>query len=186
MPSLAPSVLRTLNGRSAACPSPSGRGDPRGGPAPGGDDLGRLTHEAIYLYVGHARRLCDGHTEAITRALGDANTRSPALRARITAMVCAYAWRFDPRPRAVLLGCELRTPSARFDLVWQSGDRIWADELKTSLRPDAVALRAQLRRELAAGKRRWGDRFRGVRLVPLALERDALWFSSAGVSMVPP
>ncbi len=92
-----------------------------------------------------------------------ADSRSPALRNRVTTLALRYMRIFHPAQPARLLAVELAARNTRFDAVWERKDGVWVDEIKTS----GVARLSQLRQQVVAGELRWGDRFQGVRVVLL-------------------
>jgi hypothetical protein len=98
------------------------------------------------------------------------DSRSPALRNRVTILALRYVRSFHPAHPARLLAVELAAGPTRFDLVWEDDSGVWVDEIKTA----GVARLAQLRRQVAAGDLRWGDRFVGVRLVALHRPADSV------------
>lgn len=79
-----------------------------------------------------------------------------------------YVHRFAPTGW-LLAGCEVLVGAAVADLVWRSeAGAVVIDEVKSgaaSLDDDKVA--EQLARLAGGGLRVWGERFEGVRLVPL-------------------
>lgn len=73
-----------------------------------------------------------------------------------------HGWRF--------VGAEVVRHGVAFDLVWEQGGRVIADELKSGLSSLGLGdqrLRAQLEAQAEAGFREWGEAFAGVRAVLL-------------------
>lgn len=91
-------------------------------------------------------------------------TRESLLDAVTAAGV--YLHRFRPTANWSLLGDEFAVPGSRFDLVHRNqAGAVLIDELKLGVgRTAETAVREQIDRYLAEGRRLWGSSFVGVRL----------------------
>ena len=90
-----------------------------------------------------------------------------------------YLTRFAPVPSCEFIGAEVDVDNGQVDLVWRHADgRVFFDELKTNrvqvdVQPTGV-LAEQSSRYASAGRRRFGDAFAGVRIVPVLYPSRAL------------
>ncbi len=140
-----------------------------------GRRLGSLAHTLI------AECLRDGvrqpsHRELIERAgrhalANDRRTvyRQAAKQALLTTASIYFRW-FAPPSEWALIGAEVSARGCRFDLVWQVDAQVIADELKTGSwvnADDDQALLVQVDRLVRAGVAKYGDSFRGVRVILL-------------------
>lgn len=91
-------------------------------------------------------------------------------RQRAACAVSVYFLRFF-RPNWGFCGAEVELGSGRADLVWRTPAGLWViDEVKTGSLGEVVEDRrtlAQVSRYRQAGLGLWGERFAGVRLLPL-------------------
>lgn len=106
-----------------------------------------------------------------------------AARQRAACATAAYFSIFHP-VAWTFLGSEVDLGTGRVDLVWTTptGDVV-IDEVKMAGAADQVddpATVAQVRRYCAAGIDSFGERFAGVRLLPLAAPGRALWCTPDG------
>lgn len=96
-----------------------------------------------------------------------------SARLRCSTAASVYLHRFMPRGWE-LLGHEVVLEEAVADLVWCTPDAVVIDEVKTGeANLDQPKVADQARRLAAGGRARWGDRFVGVRLLPLGAPRRA-------------
>lgn len=93
-----------------------------------------------------------------------------ALRFRCSSAVTVYLLRFRPQGWT-LAGTEVPLGAAVADIVWtDAAGTVVIDELKTGRRASCTDPRVagQVERLLSGGTDRWGSRFAGVRLAPIA------------------
>ncbi|MDQ3675561.1 MAG: hypothetical protein M3401_01975 [Actinomycetota bacterium] len=158
-------------------------GDPRGDPWLTPDHFGQAAHEVIAdlaALADHRRR--SQIVSLVSEALERRSTASPALRRRLTALATIYADGFAPPQPARLLGAEVEFFGVRFDLVWNTGTHLWADEIKSAGSRLTPQIAHQCQRQLHAGQARWGAAFMGVRAVWLQTPGRALLISNTGRS----
>lgn len=158
-------------------------GDPRGDPWLMPDHFGKAVHEVIAdlaALADHRRR--SQIASLVSQALERRSTASPALRRRLTALATIYADRFAPPHLVRLLGAEVDFFGARFDLVWNTGTHLWADEIKSAGDRLTPQLADQCQHQLQAGQARWGAAFVGVRVVWLQTPGRGLLISNTGRS----
>jgi hypothetical protein len=109
--------------------------------------------------------------------------QNQAARQRAACAAGAYFSIFH-RPDWEFVGAEVDLGTGRVDLVWRTGSGLVViDEVKMAGHADMVddpATVAQVDRYLEAGRLQFGDRFAGVRLLPLAAPGRALWCSPSG------
>lgn len=172
----------------------SGKTKPDRSVRPGMSDwhitIGQLVHRC-------AGELAEHRTESLTTVAALAtewineNARDTTVlgnlskaRAQVCSMTCAYLSRYAPGPDAQYLGTEVRLGDCRVDLAWFVPDLgVVIDELKTtawvSLRVDAAMLgQPQMYRELGVAE--WGERFAGVRFLPLRNPHEARFITAEG------
>jgi hypothetical protein len=105
-------------------------------------------------------------------------TQNHAARQRAACAVGAYFALFWPQAWG-FVGAEVSLGTGRVDLVWEThSGRVVIDEVKMAGHADMVddaATVAQVRRYCDAATVEFGDRFAGVRLLPLAAPARALW-----------
>jgi hypothetical protein len=111
--------------------------------------------------------------------------QNAACRQRAACAVSAYFSMFH-RPDWEFLGAEVALGTGRVDIVWELSPEglVVIDEVKVAGFSDQVdepATVAQLERYCEAGARVFGERFAGVRLLPLAAPGRALWCSPDGL-----
>lgn len=94
---------------------------------------------------------------------------SPALRFRCSSAVSTYLLRCRPVDWS-LIGLEVTVGSAVADLIWEhASGRVVIDEVKSGApSPTGTATAEQVCRLAWGGAERFGERFAGVRLVPIA------------------
>jgi hypothetical protein len=131
------------------------------------------------LIAQRATEWVNGHARD-TRVFGNL----AKARAQITSCACSYLHRYAPGPDAQYLGSEVRLGGGRVDLAWFVPDLgVVIDELKTTawvrLSVDATML-AQPQRYRRFGVAEWGDRFAGVRFLPLRNPGEARFIDPAG------
>lgn len=106
-----------------------------------------------------------------------------AARQRAACATAAYFSIFHP-VGWTFLGSEVDLGSGRVDLVWERPDgRVVVDEVKMAGAGDQVddpSTVAQVRRYCTAATESFGERFAGVRLLPLAAPGRALWCTPDG------
>jgi hypothetical protein len=136
--------------------------------------LGRLIHVLIReLLVSGVREL---DAEALFGFVGrhELVLREPAsdrqsLKQHVVTACASYFRFFVPPGSWRLVGVEVSGPGCRFDVVWETDNgEIVVDEVKAGrlqTRPEREAVEEQLARELAAGTKKWGTRFSGIRLL---------------------
>lgn len=94
-------------------------------------------------------------------------TTASSARVRCSSSVGVYFARFAPDGWNVV-GCEEHLGLAIADLVWHRDGRFVVDEVKSgSATVSSDRIGEQLLRLAISGRQLWGDRFAGVRLVPL-------------------
>jgi hypothetical protein len=123
--------------------------------------------------VGEARRV-------LRRWEGDrALVYRQAVRMRVITAACVYFGEFSRRGWR-LLGAQAIVGGSEFDLIWQRGERLEADELKTGRFGEAeqAAARVQAERQALAGRAFYGSGFAGVRVVSLSAPAQSFWVSS--------
>lgn len=101
-----------------------------------------------------------------------------ALRFRCSSAVTVYLLRFRPQGWT-LVGTEVPLGAAVADIVWaDDAGTVVIDELKTGRRASCADPRVagQVERLLSGGTDRWGSRFAGVRLAPIADPTAAAFF----------
>lgn len=106
-----------------------------------------------------------------------------AARQRAACATAAYFSIFRPAGWT-FLGSEVDLGTGRVDLVWETPEgRVIIDEVKMAGSGDQVddpATVAQVRRYCTAAAESFGERFAGVRLLPLAAPGRALWCTPDG------
>ena len=106
-----------------------------------------------------------------------------AAKQTLASALAVYFRYFAPAERWRLLGSEVAVGSCRFDLLFDVGGVIVADELKSGRLDGAdawQALERQLERELCGGRERWGDAFGGVRVLVLGAPRRSFLAAPEG------
>lgn len=142
-------------------------------------DLGTLAHALIGSHVQfvHGTAVPGDLLErmyAVAYAVIDANpNRTRVLATEAASYAYRYLTTFVPDAPWRLLGVEYDTGSGEVDLAWtdDTSGQVFFDEVKTSRvhdgrRPEPKWV-TQCRRYAAAGTDRFGERFIGVRLLPL-------------------
>lgn len=105
-------------------------------------------------------------------------------RAAIASNANVYLTQYAPDADAQFLGAEVPVEGGRIDLAWFVPDLgIVVDELKTvrqvHLHADNPGV-SQCHRYVDAGVKEWGDLFAGVRYLPLAHPKQALFIDATG------
>lgn len=94
-----------------------------------------------------------------------------SARLRCSTAASVYLHRFMPQGWE-LVGHEVALDGAVADLVWRSAGAVLVDEVKTGeANLDQPKVADQVRRLAGGGAAMWGERFVGVRLVPLGAPR---------------
>lgn len=104
-------------------------------------------------------------------------------RQRLLAPLAVYFQRFVPPQPWQLEGSEVTVGRSRLDLLWTDGRELFADELKTGTSAIQLAsdqVDAQAARQTAAGARRFGECFLGVRVLLLAAPGRSFWVRPDG------
>lgn len=131
-------------------------------------DVGDRIHRVIAACVADPSTPLSDH---LVKLLGERpvrGARAASVRMRVASSTGTYLRRFAPGA-AVLVGCELPVGGGVADLVWRHDGRFAVDEIKSgSVDIDDEQLVAQVARFITGGRAMWGDRFVGVRVVPLA------------------
>lgn len=131
-------------------------------------DVGDRTHRLIAACVSDPDVVLDTH---LARTLGEypvTGARAASVRMRLASAAGTYLRRFAP-VEAALIEVEFPVGAGVADLVWQHNADVVIDEIKTgSVTRDDEDVVAQVTRFLVGGKALWGERFLGVRVVPLA------------------
>lgn len=109
-----------------------------------------------------------------------------AARSRVAGMTSMYLQQVAPGPHVKFLGAEVTADTGRIDLAWECPTLgVFFDELKTWRHVFATLDREtveQIDRYRSFGAHRFGDRFAGVRLIPLAALPQALWMTPDGIA----
>lgn len=136
-------------------------------------DVARLTLNRVGAVIATARTL----------------PRKRAARQRVASHANAYLRVAMPPAPAVYLGAEVALGSGRVDLLWEHPTvGIFVDELKTwRWRRGSMdtATTVQVRAYAEAGTERWGDRFAGVRVLPLSALDESMYMAPRGLRMRP-
>lgn len=140
---------------------------------------GTLCHQVIGVLAARGT-WSHADIEETSRALmrdGLAPTHQASVLGFVVPAVASYHRHFD-RPGWRFLGAEVIADGVAFDLVWQRGPWIEADEVKSGADTgpgwrEAALLQAEA--QLAAGRNHYGDAFRGVRVAPLIDPGSAFW-----------
>ncbi len=143
-------------------------------------ELAEHRDEPRHVLAGHIIEWVNANAKD-TRVFGNL----PKARAQITSMAGAYLFIYAPTTDAQYLGTELAFDGGRLDLAWFVPDiGVVIDELKTTawvrLGVDATML-TQAQRYREFGVAEWGDRFAGVRFLPLLHPHEARFIDQSGV-----
>jgi hypothetical protein len=151
-------------------------------PAPEGTHLdlltGTLTHQTIAAVL---RRLnAEGSHDVamliltegsrVVAASAVSGSQRARTRMRVATAAGQYIQRYQPGPPSVYLGSEIAAGDGRVDLVWNHPRiGVFYDEVKTTRHHSVMSPTdlAQVTRYARAGHTQYGDRFAGVRYLPL-------------------
>lgn len=161
--------------------------------------IGRMRDQQLDLEVGRRVHLLVGL--AIGRGLGPRDlpalaaevfatwptTKALAPSARLRCVTAAATYLARCMPLGFeLVGVEEPLGQGVADLIWCKGYRIVVDEMKTGkAAPHDPSVSAQVLRLIEGGAARWGTRFVGVRVLPLAGVRNT-WLQAADGSVHAP
>jgi hypothetical protein len=142
---------------------------------------GALCHELIALMC--ARKITAPRSiETLAATVipeGLAPVHRQALLSFVVPMAASYARRFA-RPGWRFMGSEVIVGDVALDLLWQRGDRLEADEVKSSASTPTwwrAAAEAQAAAQARAGRLHFGSTFAGVRIAALALG-ESVWVAA--------
>lgn len=154
---------------------------------------GTLTHQLVASiltleYSSGGAALSDTliieRANEIVRNTQHLGSHGPRILMRVATASAVYLKRYRPSSECVFAGAEVVTGDGRVDLAWcDPTDHIFFDELKTSRRPESTLggkHLEQVSRYAQDGRRAHGNRFLGVRYIPLLNPAGARWISPAG------
>ena len=140
---------------------------------------GSLCHQLIAELCDRA--ITDPHEiEPLARSVLPprlAVVRRQALLSFLVPMAGSYLRHFA-RPDWRFMGSEIIVGSVALDLLWQRGERLEADEVKSCASGAEgwlPAAEAQAREQALACRVHFGSRFAGVRVVALAIPSTSVW-----------
>ena len=164
--------------------------------------VGTLTHQLVARFLQTQATLAvqedaDVPTALIeagaslVAAVADLGPHRARVRLRVITSAGQYFHRFRPPPTVTFLGSEVNVREGVVDIAWQHPTLgVFFDELKTSRRstgPISSDVDDQLRRYARSGADQFGDRFIGVRYIPLLNPAGAMLVEprGGGVTMTP-
>ena len=148
--------------------------------------IGLAIHQFVALLLNLTGKLTPARVLALAAehdAVQGATAYRQAAIQRLATAACVYVRLFHPGPQWTLVGAEQPAGRVRFDLLWRRGDELFADELKTGPSAaliDELAIRKQAAKQLAAGRRHYGNGFVGVRVLLLAEPKRSYWLRPSG------
>jgi hypothetical protein len=148
-------------------------------------NLGLLLHQLIGRLLADGVRAPDplelatvvAHYVARDDAVQSRPTYRQSQRQRLHLGARLYLRAFLPDETHTFIGSEVSAGTCSLDLLWRDAEgQYWADELKTGrTEPDSQQLHEQLGRQLAAGRRKWGAKFLGVRVCLFASPAESFF-----------
>lgn len=149
-----------------------------------GRRIGHFTHQVIASLLEEGLR-SPSPAELFERVgshelVASASRYRTAARQQLLTGAAVYFRLFCPPAGWEFRGSEVKAGGCRLDLVFARDGMVLADEIKAGAMASASdrdALDEQIARQLAAGARKWGAAFAGVRAVLLA--RPAMSFLAA-------
>ncbi len=149
-------------------------------------DVGLLTHAVLAIVTPALRTIQPidlvEYVLDVAGSLvnGENHNRRRSLQQTATGFACRYLRRFAPAEPWILIGAEFQTGQGRTDLAWQHPETgaVFFDEIKThsgSIEHLSSNVLDQALRQAAGGYAKFGDDFKGVRVIPFgALHRTTL------------
>lgn len=151
--------------------------------------VGDRTHRTIGLLLAQ-QPLPEGRIERVSLVMATVqqvlaahpvgHSRSRAANVEVGTLAACYVHRFLLDGQWQFKGAEVPLGSGRVDLLFRHAltGQWLVDEIKTNrTRAQETELRPQIDRYVAAGQRKWGDAFRGVRLCALSQPRSSRLFT---------
>ena len=144
--------------------------------------VGTLTHQLVARFLDIQATLeAQGDTDvptalieagaSLVAAVDGLGSHRSRVRLRVITSAGQYFHRFRPPATVTFLGTEVNVREGVVDIAWQHPTLgVFFDELKTSRRctgPISPDVDDQLRRYARSGADQLGDRFIGVRYIPL-------------------